>query len=341
MLTIFDETQFLHHGKGEFIDGQMVPCFEQPERARIILERLRAVGLGAISPPADRGRAPMERIHDPGLVSFVEQAYERWYADGHAGDALPMAWPIRGLRNREPADMNGRLGYWCFDCGTPIGPQTYRSAYASAQTALEAAARLPDEEAIFALCRPPGHHAAADVYGGYCFFNNAAIAAQSVLERGAGRIAILDVDYHHGNGTQSIFEARSDVLFVSLHADPAQDFPYFLGYADERGSGAGEGFTLNYPLPLGTDSQAYLTALDSACAHVHAFGPDVLLVSLGVDIFKGDPISKFTIETPDFLKIGQRIRKLGRPTLFVMEGGYAVQEIGINAVNVLTGFEQA
>jgi acetoin utilization deacetylase AcuC-like enzyme len=193
--------------------------------------------------------------------------------------------------------------------------------------------------AAFALCRPPGHHAASDMYGGYCFLNNAAIAAQMFRDQGAGRVAVLDVDFHHGNGTQDIFYGRDDVLFCSLHGQPEDAFPHFLGYADETGSGGGEGFTVNYPMPPGTPFAIWGAALDDAIARIASYGPDALVVSLGVDTYKEDPISFFKLDSPDFLTMGDRIAKLGLPTLFVMEGGYAIDEIGLNTVNVLEGFE--
>ncbi|MCK1787164.1 histone deacetylase family protein, partial [Pseudomonas sp. TNT11] len=191
----------------------------------------------------------------------------------------------------------------------------------------------------FALCRPPGHHAAGDLMGGYCYLNNAAIAAQAFLDQGQRKVAILDVDYHHGNGTQSIFYARNDVLFTSIHGHPEAEFPFFLGYADERGEGAGEGFNFNYPLPAGSDWPHWSAALDEACTEIERYAADIVVVSLGVDTFKDDPISQFKLDSPDYLAMGARIARLGKPTLFVMEGGYAVAEIGINAVNVLEGFE--
>jgi acetoin utilization deacetylase AcuC-like enzyme len=191
----------------------------------------------------------------------------------------------------------------------------------------------------FALCRPPGHHAARDLYGGYCFLNNAAIAAQYLRDHGAARVAILDVDYHHGNGTQDIFYDRADVLFVSLHGDPATEFPYFSGYADEMGAGDGAGFNLNFPLPAGTTFGEWRAALAKALQRVREFGADTLVVSLGVDTYMGDPISSFQLDSPDFTAYGSLIGACGLPTLFVLEGGYAVAEIGINVVNVLCGFE--
>jgi acetoin utilization deacetylase AcuC-like enzyme len=194
--------------------------------------------------------------------------------------------------------------------------------------------------AVFALCRPPGHHAGSDFYGGYCFLNNAAIAAQAFRDGGAGNVAVLDVDYHHGNGTQEIFYDRGDVFFASLHGHPAQEYPYFLGYDDETGDGAGEGCNANYPLRWGTEWPAYETALDDALARIRRYRPEAIVISLGVDTFKDDPISKFKLDSPDYFKIGRKIAALGLPTLFIMEGGYAVEEIGINAVNVLVGFEE-
>jgi acetoin utilization deacetylase AcuC-like enzyme len=176
--------------------------------------------------------------------------------------------------------------------------------------------------------------------GGYCYLNNAAIAAQYLVDQGRTPVAVLDVDYHHGNGTQEIFYDRGDVLFVSLHADPRVEYPYFLGYADERGTGEGLGSTRNYPLPFGTAWDTYAPALDAACQDIAAFGPGALVVSLGVDTYEHDPISQFRLQTADFSAMGTRLAALRLPTLFVMEGGYAVENIGVNAVNVLTGYER-
>ena len=238
-----------------------------------------------------------------------------------------------------PDFIDGKLGFYSLDAGVPITAGTWEAVQASADVALTGARTLLDgAPAVFSLCRPPGHHAATAAMGGYCYLNNAAIAAQYLVDQGRARVAILDVDYHHGNGTQEIFYSRSDVLFLSLHADPRVEYPYFLGYADERGAGAGLGFTHNYPLPHGTTWEAYGPALDDACAKVEAFRPDALVVSLGVDTYEHDPISQFRLRTEDFPKIGARIAAARVPTLFVMEGGYAVEDIGVNAVNVLTGF---
>lgn len=341
MLTIYSDDHHLHHGRCELIDGQLMPCFEKPERADFIRERVLARQLGPIEPARDWGMAPIARVHDQGMLDFLQGAWARWAALGQEGDLLPYTWPTRTLRQQKPDSVHGQFGYYSFDAGVPITAGTWQAAYSSAQVALTAQHHIASgATSAFALCRPPGHHAAADLMGGYCYLNNAAIAAQAFLDQGYRRVAILDVDYHHGNGTQSIFYERSDVLFVSLHGDPAIEFPFFLGYADETGSGAGEGYNLNLPLPAGSDWPVWSAALEQGCQAIDDYQPEVLIVSLGVDTFELDPISRFKLTSPDYLKMGERIRALNLPTLFVMEGGYAVEAIGINAVNVLEGFEQ-
>jgi acetoin utilization deacetylase AcuC-like enzyme len=240
---------------------------------------------------------------------------------------------------RRPESITGRLGYYAMAAETSISAGTWEAARASADVALTAAARLlAGERGAFALCRPPGHHAGRDLYGGYCFLNNAAAAAQFLRDHGVARVAILDVDFHHGNGTQDIFYDRADVLYCSLHGDPRDAFPYFSGYAEETGSGAGIGFNLNLPLPRGTAYGPWRAALDTALERIRGFAPGALVVSLGVDTFERDPISFFKLQAADFTSYGRLIGSLGLPTVFVLEGGYAVEEIGVNAVNVLEGF---
>jgi acetoin utilization deacetylase AcuC-like enzyme len=340
--TVYSEKHRLHHAKFELIDGKMKPAVEMPSRAETVLQRVEAVGLGPVMAPTVHGRDPILKIHAANYVDFLERAWDLWTETGRDYDALPLSWPVQGLRRVEPDHIDGKLGYYSFDAGTPITAGTWQAATAAVDVALTGADLVQgDERAAFALCRPPGHHAAADFFGGYCFLNNAAIAAQSFIDAGAKRVAILDVDYHHGNGTQAIFYDRADVFFTSIHGDPRQEYPFFLGYAEETGAGAGEGCNANYPLPWGSDFAAWGAALEDACKKVAAFAPQALVISLGVDTFEKDPISHFTLKSEDYLKIGAAIAALDLPTLFVMEGGYAVAEIGINAVNVLTGFEGA
>lgn len=342
MLTVYTDAHRHQDGQYEFIDGMLKPPVENPRRADVILARVREVGLGEVVGPRDFGRAPLARVHKERFLGFLESAHERWRESHGDYDALPLDWPVRGMRQIEPDAIDGKLSYFSFDAGSPITRGTWTAASAAANVALTGGALLREgERAAFSLCRPPGHHAAADLYGGYCFLNNAAIAAQALRDAGAERVAILDVDYHHGNGTQTIFYARPDVLYASLHADPRQEFPFFLGYADERGEGAGEGANLNYPMPWGTAFDVWREALADACRRIADYGPEVLVVSLGVDTYKEDPISRFRLESEDYLVAGERIAGMGTPTLFVMEGGYAIEALGVNTVNVLTGFEQA
>jgi acetoin utilization deacetylase AcuC-like enzyme len=217
---------------------------------------------------------------------------------------------------------------------------SWAAARSGAACAIDAAREVSSGKvrSAFALSRPPGHHAGADFMGGYCFLNNAALAAQGLRDAGAERVAVLDVDYHHGNGTQAIFYERADVLTVSIHGDPKTEYPFYLGHADERGAGAGTGFNLNLPQPRGTTFATWRNALQEAIAAVKAFGAQALVVSLGVDTFEGDPISGFRLRSADYLEIGRDIAQSGLPTVFVFEGGYAVEEVGINTVNVLEGF---
>ncbi|WP_237154224.1 histone deacetylase family protein [Oryzibacter oryziterrae] len=341
MKTIYSPKHVLHSGNHELVAGEIVPAFEMPSRADFILDRLKAVALGPIiDTPAEHDIAIAKRVHAPDFIDFMPTIWPRWVELGHTGAAIPFTWPTRGLRGDvPPKHLHGLLGYYSFDGGATFVEGTWEAIKSSFDVAISAAELIKaGETSAYALCRPPGHHAGSNFMGGYCFINNIAVAAQWFLDQGAKRVSILDVDYHHGNGTQQIFYSRSDVQVVNLHADPLLEYPYFLGHKDETGEGAGEGFNINYPMPFGTTYAEWGANLDDACAKIDAYGPDVVLVSLGVDTFEKDPISKFKLKREDYPKIGARIAKLNRPTLFVQEGGYAVEDIGFNAVGVLTGF---
>ncbi len=341
MKTVFSDRHKLRDAKTELFGGELVPPFECPVRVDHILARLKDRSLGPILDAKPHGLDPVLRVHDKGFVEFLATCWEDWQAAGMKGEAIATTWPSRRMtRSRPPREIDGRIGYYCLASETSITDGTWEAAQASADTALTAQALVATgERAAFALCRPPGHHAAADMFGGYCFLNNAAIAAQAFLDQGASRVAILDVDFHHGNGTQSIFYGRDDVLFASLHGDPDDAFPYFLGGADETGEGRGAGLNANYPLPEGCGFADWRAALFDALSRIKSYAPDALVVSLGVDTYKDDPISFFRLESDDFLTYGSDLAALDLPTLFVMEGGYAVAEIGVNTVNVLEGFE--
>ena len=346
MLTFYNELHGQHHGRHEIFRGEMVPCFEKPERVDSVLAELGRRGLGQIVTPHGVPLMTLERVHTPRYLHFLRGAWNEWLAldPANAGkDAFPAVWPVRTLRaDIEPENFCAKLGLYSMDSGTPITAGTWTAAKTGADCAVNAAHALRlGERGTFALTRPPGHHAGADFYGGYCFLNNAALAAQHLLDDGARKVAILDIDYHHGNGTQSIFYERNDVLFVSIHADPRQEYPFYLGHADETGAGAGLGFNVNLPLPHGTGAQAWFAALETACLRLQMYAPEALVVSLGVDTFAGDPLSHFALQSSDYLRIGERLAWLGLPTAFVFEGGYAVKELGVNVVNVLEGFETA
>lgn len=329
-----------HSGHVELVAGAILPAFEKPERAEFILARLAERGFAPVTDPGPRPLDAAQRVHDPAYLAFLARAHDMWVARGNSGPALPFIWPRPGLRaDVPPADIEGLLGHFSFDGGAPFVAGTWQAVQAAQACAVAAAETVAaGARTAFALGRPPGHHAGRAFAGGYCYINNAAVACETLRMAGAGRVAILDVDYHHGNGTQEIYEASGDVLFVSIHADPRVEFPYFLGHADERGTGAGEGTTRNLPLPHGTDWASYAEALGQACSEIARFGAEALVVSLGVDTFEGDPISRFRLKSEDFPRLGAQLAGIGLTTILVMEGGYAVEAIGINTVGVLEGF---
>ena len=340
MLTVFSEKHALRDANTELYGGELVPPFECPVRAEHIVNRVREVKLGEVVAPQEFEIDAVTRIHDANFIQFLETCWAEWSAAGFKGEAIPTVWPSRGMQERVPNHIEGKMGYYAMAAETAISQGTWEAARASADVALTAQAVLRDGAGeAFALCRPPGHHAAGDMYGGYCFINNAAVVSQAFLDQGASRVALLDVDFHHGNGSQAIFYDRDDVMFLSLHGDPREAFPHFLGYADETGQGKGEGYNHNYPMMPGTTYATWAEALSDACNKIANYSPDALVVSLGVDTFEHDPISFFKLTSDDFKRYGAMIARLNLPTLFVMEGGYAVEEIGINAVNVLQGYE--
>ena len=345
MITFYNPLHALHHGQLEMFRGQLVPCFEVPARVDYVLVELQRRGGADVRSPARLEVPALTRIHTPRYLDFLAGAWDEWVAldpVNAARDALPSVWPGRSFRTDVlPANFSARLGLFSYDAGTPLTAGTWAAARAGADCALAAAdCVVQGERAAFALTRPPGHHAGADFFGGYCFLNNAALAAQQLRDRGFDRVAILDIDYHHGNGTQAIFYERADVQFTSLHGDPHTEYPFYLGYADEAGAGAGLGFNHNLPLARGTGSIAWRAALQHALQGIAAFGAQALVVSLGLDTFEGDPISGFTLRSEDYLRVGEDLAAAGLPTVFVFEGGYAVAEVGVNAVNVLDGFAQ-
>ena len=343
MKTFYSPAHRDHDPGMEFEGGKLAPAVEVPARAERVRSEIERRKLGPILSPKKFSDEPILRIHDADLVALLQDAHHDWLAryGNDAPNAIPSAWPARGMKRRRTGDIETRLGAYSFDTATPITRGTWSAAREAVNVALSAAECIASGDLrAFALTRPPGHHASFDVFGGYCYLNNVAIAAQWFSDRG-NRVAILDVDYHHGNGTQSIFYARDDVLFVSLHADPTFAYPHFLGFSDETGEEAGEGANLNIPLGKGTDWSLYAEALAHGIARVKAFAPDMLLVSLGLDTFEDDPIARFALKKDDYLRLGEAIAVAHLPTLFLFEGGYKVDALGEITVNVLEAFEGA
>ena len=344
MKTVYSDKQRLHAIKTEMLNGKVESCFEKPSRADMVLNHIKVVGLGEVIEPNDYGIAPLIRVHTKNYIDFLSTFWERWIAEGgNPAQATPYCFPARHLRTDTPPILvDGQLGFYSFDTAASLTQGSWEAIYAGAQCALTAQKLIMDgERSAFALSRPPGHHASCDVMGGYCYVNNAAIAAQAFLDDGMKQVAIVDVDYHHGNGTQSIFYDRNDVFFASIHADPLHDYPHFSGFSDEIGIGDGIGWNMNCPLPVGykTDWTLYEQSLKKCLAKVKEHQSDALIISLGLDTFENDPISFFKLTSDDYLKMGKMFSSLNLPTLFVFEGGYAVEDLGINCVNVLQSFE--
>jgi acetoin utilization deacetylase AcuC-like enzyme len=337
ILLLYTGDHQLHAPEGEFEQGTIIPYRDMPARIESIYYHLIRRGLGL--PTRVTRQATVDdlyRVHSLGMLDFLEAVSHSIHRD----DIYQYAdfFPIRAGSGTLPKSLAGRLGAYCTDPYSPVGRGTWRAACAAAGLALQGAEMLLRHEAssIYALCRPPGHHAGPDFFGSYCYTNNAALAAHRLLS--LGRVAVLDIDYHHGNGTQAIFWDEPQVLYASLHIDPNYDFPYFSGYAHETGGSQAPGSTYNLPLNPGIDTSAYLSALDALLRAIRAFQPAALVVSLGYDAFQGDPLSAFRLEAAAFGAFGARVAGLDLPTLLVQEGGYALEMLPTLAESFLVGY---
>jgi len=343
MQIVYSEAQLLHAPHRFLVRGEWRPCPEKPERARLLLEAVQAASPAhvIVAPALKNGlpdQAPIAAVHDAAYLTFLRTAYDRWRALEGAGDLVTPNMHPRNRTDSYPRSVVGQAGFHMADTACPIGPDTWPAIQASAATAIHAARLVMNgADAAYALCRPPGHHAFADMAGGFCYLNNTAIAAQLLRQR-AKHVAIIDVDLHHGNGTQGIFYQRGDVFTISIHADPSQFYPFFWGYADERGAGEGLDRNVNFPLVLGSDDEAFMTALDHAVARLEEFKPDALVIALGLDAFVNDPLAGLRVTEAGFRRIGARLGAIGLPTVLVQEGGYPCPELGTNLVAVLGGF---
>jgi len=350
MDVVYTPAHLGHDITTETFMGVQIPANEVAERAERIREALLADGGFEFVAPTGHGEEPIVAVHDAGLVRFLEVAWSEVRRQAIprpflSADTYPNRSMFEGMSDaavadhvHEPIHAGGRAGFWGLDSAAPLVAGTYVAARAAVDVALTAADLVvAGAPAAYGLCRPPGHHAARSMYGGYCFFNNAAIATEAIVRATGERVAILDLDYHHGNGSQQIFWRRGDVRYVSIHADPDRDYPYFLGRADEIGEGDGVGENLNIPLPAGTTDEEYLGATDRALEAIAAVPGSVLVVSLGFDTYGLDPIGTFALTTDVYHEIGRRAAALGRRLVILQEGGYHRPSLGENARAWLRG----
>lgn len=340
MKIYYSEKHRLHAPPFEVFDGGVrVPYLENPDRMDRILNALRGEGWAEIHEPTDFGIEPLLDVHDEEYLDFLASAWTEWLASNPTDPTtlIPATFALRRQPHR-PRSLLGLAGYYIMDLSACIVEGTYEAALASANCALSAAQVVLDgDRSAFALCRPPGHHAGRDYAGGYCFINNAAAAAHLLSSN--GRVAVLDIDYHAGNGTQDIFYSRADVMTVSIHADPDFEYPHFIGFAEERGADDGFGFHQNFPLPKGTGDEEYLQALDPALELIRGFKPSYLVLSAGMDIYADDPLGTIKVSTQGIGRIAQRIASLDLPTVIVLEGGYANEALGDNILALLKEFK--
>jgi acetoin utilization deacetylase AcuC-like enzyme len=340
MKVYYSEAHRRHDPPFEVFDGGLrTPYLENPDRMDRILTALRETDWAEVHEPADFGLDPIYAVHDPDYVGFLASAWTEWL-DSNPKDSsvlLPATFALR-RDSPKPTSLLGRAGYYMMDLSACIVADTFGAALASANCALSAVQTVSDGNySVFALCRPPGHHAGRDYAGGYCFVNNASVAAHLLSTKGT--VAVLDVDYHCGNGTQDIFYDRDDVLTISIHADPAFEYPHFVGYSNERGRGRGFGYHHNFPLPAGTDDGAYLATLENALQTIRNFKPDFLVVSAGMDIYGGDPLGSFKLTTDGIQQVSKQIASLALPSAIIMEGGYNNDALGRNITTFLGEFK--
>ena len=338
MKVVFAEQQLAHYPKSFLSSGAAASNPEQPERAAKLLQAAVSCGLQQVA-PQDCGEQVIAAVHSPNYLTFLQNIHTRWMRiEGASEYVLPNIHPI-SRDDGYPKSAVGQVGYHVYDGSCPISSDTWLSSRWSAMTAAYAAQQvLAGDRACYALSRPPGHHASQDLAGGFCYLNNSAIAAQELRTK-YERVAIIDVDVHHGNGTQRVFYERDDVLTVSIHADPERFYPFFWGYANEQGKGAGEGYNLNIPLPRGTADKEYLVSLNEALVAVADFSPDAVVVALGLDAHEDDPFHGMSITTAGFSRIGKVLGNIGLPTVIVQEGGYLSDALGDNLVAFLSGFQ--
>lgn len=341
MKAFWNPVQLNHTPSFFLVRGEVRPNFEVPARAVALLEACHALGL-EVTAPGDIGRNLLQAVHPAAYLDFLQHGFDAWAALGDAG--LEMVANVHPspemLANGAvmPPHITGQTGWFTADTSCPIGRHTWAAAASAAAGAIAAADEAAAGRSAYALARPPGHHTYAARAGGHCYLNNAALAAERVLARGAKRVAVLDIDSHHGNGTQGIFYDRADVLFISVHGDPNRYYPWYTGHAGERGSGPGMGCNLNYPLAFGTGDEGWLAAIASGMAEIGRFQPDALVVSLGFDASKDEPLNALAVTEDGFARAGAMIGAARLPAAIVQEGGYNVDVLGTLLTRFLAGF---
>jgi acetoin utilization deacetylase AcuC-like enzyme len=323
--------QALHDPRFFLMRGRLRPNFEIPTRAAALEAGLARLGIAPEIPP-EAPRHALLRAHEPAYLDFLRDAAADWAALPDPGpEIVANVHPTPEMiaqGARLPAGLVGQAGWFTADTACPIGPGTWDASVGAASCALAAAGEAAAGRTAYALCRPPGHHAYAARAGGHCYVNNAAIAVEALKAAGAARVAVLDIDSHHGNGTQGIFWKRADVLTVSVHGDPNRYYPWFVGHAGERGAGPGTGCNLNLPLPQGSDDAAWLAAIGHGLDAIRAFRAEALVVSLGFDASEHEPLGFFRVTADGFARAAVAISTLGLPAAIIQEGGYNVEVIG-------------
>lgn len=337
MIVFHAEASLLQNPPTFFRHGRLMPHPETAERYRVLRAAVEGAGHD-LRLAGDTGEGPIRAVHNADYVDFLRTAWERRGELKNIGEELlATQFPRVGMDAR-PVGLQGQLGFYLGDTSTTIRQDTWAAAYGSAQVAVTAADHAAVAGGVtYALCRPPGHHAYAGYGSGFCYFNNAAIAAQRLRERLGGPVALLDIDVHHGNGTQGIFYTRADVLTLSIHADTSNYFPFYCGYADETGAGAGEGYNINVPLPHGSGDDVWLAAIRDGLARIAAFAPVALVVSLGLDASAEDPIGALKVSTDGFRQAGAHIAAAGHRTVLIQEGGYLCEALPRNLTAFLAG----
>jgi len=333
--AFYGQEHFKHNPTAEIFDGEKDPYLDVPDRISTIILALKEFGKARVNPSTKQSESHILAVHSKEYVDFIKSVSSaaiegKW--------RYPATFPY-GYKNNRPKSEDALLGYYTYDLAAPIGAGTYEAAKSSADAVVCASNNLMQTaDVTYALCRPPGHHAESQRMGGYCYFNNAAIAAEMLSH--AGPVAILDLDVHHFNGTQAIFYDRSDVFTVSIHADPREGYPYFSGATSEIGIDSGEGYNLNFPLPMGTSNTIYDKALKRSLLEIRARKSEYLVVSFGLDTYKADPVGYFKLTSDYYENMGSQINDIALPTLIVQEGGYNLETLGKNVVGFLKGFKR-